>query len=130
MAIFIWLLYLLFIRICVRRWEGVVLLQPARPQVRDGAAHQPRHALRLLEGHRQGPRRRCRRRGCGGGGGDAQDAGVLPGPSAQGEEDGVGDARVPPPSTRRAVATSCGNEGNNLDLQTHTAAHIIYLGLV
>uniref|UniRef100_A0A453RZ42 NAC domain-containing protein n=1 Tax=Aegilops tauschii subsp. strangulata TaxID=200361 RepID=A0A453RZ42_AEGTS len=79
----------------VRGRQGVVLLQPARPQVRHRPAHQPRHALRLLEGHRQGPRhpRPRRRRRVGG---DAQDARLLPGQGPQGDEDGVGHARVPP----------------------------------
>jgi hypothetical protein len=85
------------IRRGVRGRPGVVLLQPARPQVRDGAAHQPRHALRLLEGHGQGPphlhlRPPRRRRGRGR---DAQDAGVLPGQGAPREQDRVGHARVP-----------------------------------
>jgi hypothetical protein len=76
----------------VRGRAGVVLLQPARPQVRDGAAHEPRHAVRVLEGHRQGPAHLPppRRRGR-----DAQDAGVLPGQGSAREQDGVGHARVP-----------------------------------
>jgi hypothetical protein len=76
----------------VRGRAGMVLLQPARPQVRDGAAHEPRHAVRVLEGHGQGPAHLPppRRRGR-----DAQDAGVLPGQGAAREQDGVGHARVP-----------------------------------
>lgn len=70
----------------------MVLLQPQGPQVRDGAADEPGHGVRVLEGDGEGPTR-------GGGaarraGGDAQDARVLPGEGAQGQEDGVGDARV------------------------------------
>ena len=90
------------IRRGVRGRARVVLLQPARPQVRDGAADQPRHALRLLEGHGQGPphlhlrppprRRRQRRRRAGR---DAQDAGVLPGQGPPRDQDRVGHARVP-----------------------------------
>ncbi|KAM3389816.1 hypothetical protein ACQJBY_011775 [Aegilops geniculata] len=92
----------------LRGRQGVVLLQPARPQVRDGAADQPRHAHRLLEGHGQGPRHHRRRRG--GGRRDAQDARLLPGESPPGNQDRVGHARVPrrgppaalgPPPARR-----------------------------
>ncbi|KAL5650134.1 hypothetical protein ACJX0J_040943, partial [Zea mays] len=62
--------------------ERVVLLQLQGPQVRDRAAHEPRHQDGLLEGHRQGPRgarpgrpRRRRRH--------AEDARLLPGPCPQ-----------------------------------------------
>jgi hypothetical protein len=72
----------------------VVLLQPPRPQVPDGPAHQPRHGGRLLEGHRQGPRdpQRPHRRA----GGHEEDARLLPRASPQGPEDALGHARIPP----------------------------------
>ena len=68
--------------------QGVVLLQPAGSQVRDGAADQPRHHDRILEGHREGPAGEA----AGGDGGLEEDARVLPWTSSQGEEDRLGHA--------------------------------------
>lgn len=68
--------------------EGVVLLQPQGPEVRDGAADEPGDGVRVLEGDGEGPGRGAAR----GAGGNEEDAGVLPGEGAQGQEDGVGDA--------------------------------------
>ncbi|KAL5678862.1 hypothetical protein ACJX0J_014993, partial [Zea mays] len=83
--------------------EGVVLLLPAGEEVQEQhqAQQGDRHRLRLLEGHRHRParplirprRRRPRRRR------RAQEvARVLPRQRRQGHQDGVDDARVPPPA--------------------------------
>ena len=91
----------------------MVFLQPQGPEVRDRAADEPGYGVGLLEGDGEGPGGGAAR----GAGGDEEDAGVLPGQGAPRDQDRVGHARVPPPPTRRAVPTSCGNEGN-LDLHT------------
>jgi hypothetical protein len=96
----------------VSRTQGVVLLQPKGPEIRDGAAHKPGNGVRVLEGHRKRPGGGAAR----GVGGDEEDAGVLPGTGAEGKEDGVGDARVPDGGTRPIIpqgkgvyTTSCGS---------------------
>jgi len=66
----------------------VVFLQPQGPEVRDRAADEPSYGVGLLEGDGEGPGGGAAR----GAGGDEEDAGVLPGEGAQGQEDRVGDA--------------------------------------
>jgi hypothetical protein len=77
--------------------EGVVLLLRQGPQVPDGAEDEPGHRVRILEGdgqgqgdlQEQGPRRH------------EEDARLLHGEGAQGRQDRLGHARVPPPRQAR-----------------------------
>ncbi|KAL5680234.1 hypothetical protein ACJX0J_006619, partial [Zea mays] len=87
---------------CVRG-QGVVLLQPPRPQVPERDPAEPRGGVRLLEGHRdrqahpqQHHRRRERRR--------QEGARLLRGPAAQGHQDQLDHARVPPRRRRAGSA--------------------------
>jgi hypothetical protein len=74
----------------VRR-EGVVLLLPAGPQVPERVAAEPRRRVRVLEGHR-----RRQARGHAQAARHQEGARLLRGQGAQGREDQLDHARVPP----------------------------------
>ncbi|RRT34279.1 hypothetical protein B296_00054786 [Ensete ventricosum] len=80
--------FLWMISYCMCWGKGVVLLQPSRSEIRDRAADQQGHHVRLLEGHREGQAGGPK----GVAGWDEEDFGVPSRKSSQGEEDRLGDA--------------------------------------
>jgi hypothetical protein len=83
---------------------GALLLHVQGGQVREGASREPGDGRRVLEGDGEGEAGGGPVGGTGGAGGDEALAGVLPREAAQREQDGLGDARVPPRRRRARAA--------------------------